>query len=340
MNILFSCAGRRNYLLQYFKNALAGKGEVFATDLSPLAPAMAEADKSFLVPSVDADNYLTSLLQICQDNEVSIVISLNDHELPILAAAKDRFLAIGTTVVISDLSVIELCFDKSLTESFAEKIGIKTPLTFTSLESAIQAIEANILSFPLFVKPRWGSGSAGIERVESLQELNLAWEFNNIKLDRWGLRIGTEKESGLLIQQALPGCEYGVDIINDLNGNYQATFVKQKLGMRAGETDKAKTVNLPIFEDIGKKISIALGHIGNLDCDFFVDGNEIYLLEMNPRFGGGYPFSAEAGVDVPAALIAWVAGVQPHSSWKNIKFNVTTAKCDRLVKVSEIYLNT
>lgn len=336
MNILFSCAGRRNYLLQYFKNALAEKGKVFATDLSPLAPAMAEADQSFLVPQVDANNYLTSLLQICQENEVSIVISLNDHELPILAAAKDQFLAIGTTVIVSDLSVIELCFDKSLTESFAEKIGIKTPLTFTSLESAIQAIEANILHFPLFVKPRWGSGSAGIERVESLHELNIAWELNNIKLDRWGLRIGTEKESGLLIQQALPGCEYGVDIINDLNGNYQATFVKQKLGMRAGETDKAKTVNLPIFEDIGKKISAALGHIGNLDCDFFVDDDEIYLLEMNPRFGGGYPFSAEAGVDVPVALIAWVSGVQPHPSWKDIKFNVTTAKCDRLVKVSEI----
>ena len=336
MNILLSCAGRRNYLVQYFKNALAGKGKIFATDLSPLAPTMAEADKSFLVPCVDADNYLTSLLQICQDNEVSIVISLNDHELPILAAAKNQFSAIGTTVVVSDSSVIELCFDKSLTESFAEKIDLKTPLTFTSLESATQALENNILSFPLFVKPRWGSGSAGIERVESLQELNLAWELNNIKLDRWGLRIGTEKESGLLIQQALPGCEYGVDIINDLNGNYQATFVKQKLGMRAGETDKAKIVNLPVFEDIGKKISAALGHIGNLDCDFFVDGDEIYLLEMNPRFGGGYPFSAEAGVDVPAALIAWVAGKEPSPSWKDVKFNITTAKCDRLVKVSDV----
>lgn len=336
MNILFSCAGRRNYLLQYFKNALAGKGKVFATDLTALAPTMAEADESFLVPSVDDESYLDALLQICKNNNVGILVSLNDHELPVLAAAKDRFSAIGTTVIVSDLSVIELCFDKGLTEQFAKKIGVKTSLTFTSLESATQAIKECRLKFPLFVKPRWGSGSAGIERVESLHELNLAWEFNNIKLDRWGLRTGNQQESGLLIQQALPGQEYGVDIINDLKGNYQATFIKQKLGMRAGETDKAKTVNLPILEEIGKKISKALGHIGNLDCDFFVDGDDVYLLEMNPRFGGGYPFSAEAGVDVPAALIAWTAGEEPDPSWKDIHFNITTAKCDRLVKVSDV----
>ena len=336
MNILFSCAGRRNYLLQYFKNALAGSGKVFATDSSLLAPTMAEADESFLVPPINADHYLEALLGICKNNEVRLVVSLNDHELPVLAAAKKKFAAIGTTVVVSDLPVIELCFNKGLTERFCEKVGIMTSLTFTSLESATQAIEAKTLKFPIFVKPRWGSGSAGIERVESLHELNLAWELNNIKLDRLGLRVGDDQDPGLLIQQALPGMEYGVDIVNDLEGNYQATFVKQKLGMRAGETDKAKTVNMPIFEEIGKKISIALGHIGNLDCDFFVDGDDIYLLEMNPRFGGGYPFSAEAGVDVPAALIAWVLGVQPHSSWKDIKFNVTTAKCDRLVKVCEV----
>lgn len=338
MNILFSCSGRRNYLLQYFRSTLAGKGKVFATDSSLIAPAMAEADQAFLVPSVDASNYLETLLKICKDNKVKMVISLNDHELPILAAAKNRFLEIGTTVIISDLSVIELCFDKAQTTSFAEKLGVKTPLTFTTLDSAIQAIKKGTLKFPLFIKPRWGSGSAGIERVESLEELMLTWKLNTIKLARLGLRMqdSNEDESGLLIQQALPGCEYGVDIVNDLEGNYQATFVKKKLSMRAGETDKAKTVNLPILENIGQKISAALRHIGNLDCDFFVDGDDIYLLEMNPRFGGGYPFSAEANVDLPTALISWVAGEEPDSSWKDIRFNVTTAKCDRLVRISEV----
>ena len=334
MNILFSCAGRRNYLLKYFKNALADKGQVFTTDLSSTAPAMAEADRAFLVPKVDADNYIDSVLTICKDNDVRLIISLNDHELPILAAAKDKFLAIGTTAIISELPIIELCFDKERTADFAINLGIKTPLTFVNLESAIQALETGKLTFPLFIKPRWGSGSAGIERVESVEELTLTWKLSNIKLARLGLRLGNENESGLLIQQALPGNEYGVDIVNDLKGNYRATFIKQKLAMRAGETDKAKTVHLPALEEIGQKISKSLGHIGNLDCDFFVDGDDIYLLEMNPRFGGGYPFTAEAGVDVPAALVAWAAAKEPDPNWLNIKFNITSAKCDRLVIVS------
>ena len=333
MNILFSCAGRRNYLLQYFKTALAGRGKVFATDLSPFAPAMAEADQAFLVPRVDDPNYINAVKSICQQHQVKLLISLNDHELPILAAAKQAFLDIGTTVIVSDLAVIELCFDKDKTENFARKVGLKTPTTFTQLQPALDAITAETLKFPLFVKPRWGSGSAGIERVESIQELKLAWELNNIKLARWGLRTGEGQESGMLIQQALPGVEHGVDIVNDLQGNYQATFVKQKLGMRAGETDKAKSVELPAIVEAAKKISAELKHIGNLDCDFFVDGDDIYLLEMNPRFGGGYPFSAEAGVDTPAALIAWAQGLQPDPSWKDIKFGVVSAKCDRLVKV-------
>ena len=334
MNILLSCAGRRNYLVRYFKNALAGKGKIFATDISPLAPTIAEVDQYFIVPRVDANNYLETLLKICKDNKIDMIVSLNDHELPVLAAAKEQFSAIGTTVIVSDLSVIELCFDKDQTTEFAKKLGIKTSLTFTTLDSAVQAISIGTLKFPLFVKPRWGSGSAGIERVESLKELKLAWELNTIKLARLGLRVGHQDDPSLLIQQALPGYEYGVDIVNDLKGNYQATFIKQKLGMRAGETDKAKTVDLPIFEAIGQKISVALKHMGNLDCDFFVDGDDIYLLEMNPRFGGGYPFSAEANVDVPSALISWVEGKEPDPHWKEIKFNVTTAKCDRLVKLS------
>src|SRR5690606_38983435 len=114
------------------------------------------------------------------------------------------------------------------------------------------------LAFPLFVKPRWGTASSGIERVETIEELELAWKFGIRKLARQGLRTGNGKVSGLLIQQALPGHEYGVDIVNDLEGNYKATFIKRKLGMRAGETDKAVTENNPALKAAAEKIAVAL----------------------------------------------------------------------------------
>lgn len=334
LNILFSCAGRRNYLIGYFRDALEGSdGRILATDLSPLAPAMAEADIALTVPPVTAPDYVEQLLTICEQYAVHVLISLNDHELPILAAAKHRFLDIGTHVIVSDPHVIELCFDKGATATFAESLGIKVPLTYEALDEATAAVKAGKLTFPLFVKPRWGTASTGIEKVESLEELELAWRFGIRKLARQGLRPGNESVSGLLIQQALPGHEYGVDIVNDLQGQYQTTFIKRKLGMRAGETDKAVTEDSPELKAAAQKIATALKHTGNLDCDFFVDGNEFYLLEMNPRFGGGYPFTAEAGGDVPAAIVAWVRGIEPPTGWDDLQIGVITAKCDRLVRV-------
>lgn len=334
MNILFSCAGRRNYLLSYFRETLGGRGKLLATDSSEAAPAMKEADIAIVVPRVHEVGYIDVLMDICSSHNVGILISLNDHELPILAENKDRFSAIGTTVVVSSLEVVELCFDKGETAAFAENIGIKTPKTFDSILSVEKSLSENAVSFPLFVKPRWGTASSGIELVENMEELRLAWDFGQRKISRLGLRSGGEGKSSLLVQQALPGNEYGVDVVNDLQGSYQATFVKRKLGMRSGETDKAITEENPALVAAGERIGKALGHVGNLDCDFFVDKDDIYLLEMNPRFGGGYPFTSEAGADIPAALVAWAEGREPPSSWRNIVVGVMSAKCDRLVRLN------
>ena len=45
INILILSAGTRDKVVQYFKEALAGKGKVIATDCSPYAPAIYEADE-------------------------------------------------------------------------------------------------------------------------------------------------------------------------------------------------------------------------------------------------------------------------------------------------------
>ena len=105
----------------------------------------------------------------------------------------------------------------------------------------------------------------------------------------------------------IDGQEYGLDIINDLEGNYQSTIVKKKIAMRSGETDCAMTVNMKKLTQIGEKLSVVLNHVGNLDCDLFINNKEeIYVLEMNARFGGGYPFSHLAGVNLPKAIIKWL----------------------------------
>lgn len=333
MNILFTCAGRRNYLLHYFRDALSGSGRVLAADSNENAPAMVEADAAFLVPRVESPDYIPTLLTLCEQQKVGMLIALNDNELSILAEAKHRFIRIGTQVVVSSPGVIALAADKLATAEFAKELGVATSTSYLDVDTALKAIERGELCFPLFVKPRWGSASLGVECVYDIDELSWAWQQGLRRLPRNSLQQYADREGGLLIQSALSGQEYGLDVVNDLQGRYQTTFVKRKLGMRAGETDQAVTENRPELVALGRRLGETLKHVGNLDCDVFLDAGKPYLLELNPRFGGGYPFSAAAGANVPSALIAWAGGKAPPLHWDAIRHNVMSSKCERLVSI-------
>ncbi|MGI6783490.1 MAG: ATP-grasp domain-containing protein [Aminivibrio sp.] len=341
MNILFTCAGRRNYLLQYFKEALNSEGKIFAADSSSFAPALFEADRAFVVPNVSDPKYIDTLISICEENRVNLLISLNDLELPILAANFDRFRQIGTFPLVSSERVIDICFDKWKTVEYATKIGISTPKTFLTLDDADKAINDNSLRFPLVVKPRWGSASICVEYAEDPEELNYAYHLAHKRLFRSFLSATSSVATteSLLIQEKLTGTEYGLDILNDLEGNFAAVFIKEKISMRAGETDKAITRKNSALAIAGEKIARSLEHIGNLDCDFFVNEKGIFLLEMNPRFGGGYPFTHAAGANIPEAMVAWLRGEKADEALFDIKNGFFSAKCDRVIYPANGFLN-
>jgi carbamoyl-phosphate synthase large subunit len=336
MNIMLTCAGRRNYLVKFFQAALENRGLVFAGDASLEAPALQEADESFLLPSVNDSDYFDKLLYICQEKKVKLLIPLNDLELPYLAKQRDHFLKIGTIPIVSSPEIINICFDKWATFQFLETIGIPTPKTYLSLEEAQKAIQQGEIIFPLVIKPRWGSASIGIEYPEDHEELELAYRFVKKAIQKSFLATvsSTDFDKCILIQEKLIGQEHGLDIINNLESSYITTFVKRKLTMRAGETDRAVTIANQELKKLGEKIGTSLGHIGNLDCDVIVGQKGNCVLEMNPRFGGGYPFSHLAGANIPAALIAWANGENSHDQWLNVQPNIMSAKYDCLVTVN------
>jgi carbamoyl-phosphate synthase large subunit len=336
-NVLLTCAGRRNYLIRFFQEALRGRGQVFAADASADAPALQEADKAFVVPLVNHADYFDILLAICKQHQVRLLVPLNDLELPLLARQRERFLDIGTISVISSPDVINICFDKWATLGFLKSCGLTAPKTYLSLVEARKALSQGEIAFPLVVKPRWGTASIGIEYPEDDEELELAYKLVRKQLARTFLAeiSTTDPERCILIQERLHGQEYGLDVINDLDGRYVTTFAKLKLAMRAGETDRSVTVKNDQLEKIGEKIGWRLGHVGNLDCDVFVSEEHYYVLEMNPRFGGGYPFSHIAGANLPAALIAWANGEKPDESWSRVEPNIRAAKYDRLAAIGE-----
>lgn len=336
MNILFTCAGRRTYLLKYFKEQLAGQGIIIGADMQLTAPALSVADIKVVVPSVYSEDYVKILLAICCKYSVGLIISLNDLELPILAKNKYLFEEKGIIVLVSSEQVIDICFDKFKTFKYISSIGLKSPDTYVDLEEAITAIKSGQIKFPLIVKPRWGSGSIGIETVYDEEELCTVYALLKKKIRRTILSTVSQTDSNcILIQQEISGTEYGLDIINNLKGEQVTVIVKKKLAMRAGETDKAQIVDNPLVFRIGQTIGSSLRHIGNLDCDVLEEDGKYYILELNPRFGGGFPFSYEAGVNLPKAIIEWSSGQVFAESMLNPKVGKVYAKCDYLVDVTE-----
>lgn len=335
MNILFTCAGRRTYLLKYFKEQLAGDGKIIGADMQMSAPALSAADIKEVVPAVYADNYIDIVLDICKRDYVDLLISLNDLELPILANNKKKFEKIGVIVVVSSPEVIDICFDKYKTARWIESIGLIAPKTYVSLPAAKEALDKGEIAFPLFLKPRWGSGSIGLETVGDMEELEEVYMQLFKKIKKTILATASVGDEYIMIQEKLGGQEYGLDVMNDLNGNHVAVSVKRKLAMRAGETDKAVTCDLPEVRYMGKAIGENLHHIGNLDVDIMQRANGDYcVLELNPRFGGGFPFSYEAGVNLPKAIIEWAKGHQVDNSILLPTYGKAFAKCDYLVSVT------
>ena len=176
MNIMILSCGTRNKIVQYFKRELAGIGQVIASDCSRLAPALYDADKYFIVPSIDKEEYLDEVLSICKNNGVKAILSLIDPELSVLAANKDKFLSIGTIPIISDHETVEICFNKYKMHELLVNNRFKTIKSYLSKETFYKDVEAGTINYPVFVKPVKGSASININKVFSKEEIELLYK--------------------------------------------------------------------------------------------------------------------------------------------------------------------
>ena len=328
MNILLTSVGRRSYLVNYFKEALGETGQVHVSNSSSLTPAFTIADRYVVTPLIYDEEYIPFLISYCKRNQIRMLVSLFDVDLPILSKNIKMFDEIGVKVIVSDESVIDICNDKILTYKFMIENGFNTPKTYSDLEDALNAISDDEMKYPVIVKPRWGMGSIGVYQADNEAELKVFYKKTLTQIKNSYLKYESNKNlnESVIIQERLSGQEYGLDVINDLNRSHQNTIVKMKHAMRSGETDCAEIVNNVALKKLGACLSQKLGHIGNLDVDVFVVDNKPYILEMNARFGGGYPFSHIAGVNLPKALISWVNNKEISESLLKENFGVLAYK--------------
>lgn len=293
MNILVLSAGTRNKVVQYFKKAVGAEGKVVATDCSNLAPAVYDADVFYLVPRITESGYLEKILEICQKEKIDGAFSLIDPELSLLAKEKEKFLAVGTTPVISPYDLVETCFDKYRMFCLLQKMNIPTGKCYMEKEDFYKAERCGEISYPVFVKPVKGSASLNINKATSQSEIEVLFDLYD----------------DLMIQEFMHGQEYGADVYIDmLSGKCTSIFIKKKIKMRAGETDKSVSVKIPALFELIQKFVEKCGFCGMIDIDIFEIDGVFYISEVNPRFGGGYPHAYACGVNMPAQVIGNLEG--------------------------------
>lgn len=335
MNILITSVGRRSYMVDFFKKALNGTGLVHVSNSSNITPAFQVADCAVITPLIYDDSYIPFLLEYCKNNHIDILISLFDIDLYILSLHKEQFLEIGTKVVVSDSSFIKNCNDKWLTYHYLKDNKFFVPITYINLNDAIQDIDSGVINYPVIVKPRWGMGSLSIYVANNKEELKVF--YRKIKKEIKNSYICYESQNDLqhsvIIQEFINGQEYGMDVINDLDGIYQNTVVRKKYAMRAGETDCAEIIENKNLKELGKRLGKITGHIANLDVDVLCIEDKAFILEMNARFGGGYPFSHIAGVDLPLAIVKWCKNEYVDSSILTANANVLAHKDISIVEL-------
>jgi carbamoyl-phosphate synthase large subunit len=291
MNMLILSVGTRNKIVQYFKKAIDGK--VIASDASLLAPALYEADNYYILPLIEARDYIEIVLDICRKENISGVLSLIDPELSLLAAHRSEFANAGVTVIGSDHEICERCVDKWEMYQWLKGHGYNCARSFVDQEEFYKTMKDGELTYPIFMKPIRGSASMSIYKVYDKETVELLINHND----------------GLMMQDLLDGQEIGADCYVDMiSGEVVSIFTKKKILMRAGETDKSVSYKDNKLFKLLEKFIKESGLRGVVDIDLFEIGGEYYISEVNPRFGGGYPHAYGCGVDIPRMIVKNIEG--------------------------------
>ena len=294
MNFLILAVGTRNKIVQYFKKKFNGIGTVVATDASELSPAIYDADRYYIVPTITTPGYIDVILDICKKEQINGVLSLIDPELSLLAQNISRFKEIGTTVIGSSYELCEMALDKMQMYRWLLEHGYRCARSWRDKKEFYKAVEAGEVTYPVFVKPYRGSASISISKAYDNGMVDLL--FNH--------------EDDLMIQEFLNGQEIGADVYIDMiSGEVVSIFTKRKLKMRTGETDKAISFKNPALFELIEKFVLEAGYKGQIDIDIFDINGEYYISEVNPRFGGGYPHAYECGCNHIDLIYANLQGI-------------------------------
>lgn len=285
-NILITSAGKRVILVQIFQKTLKElqlDAKVYTTDMNPqMAPAGIISDGCFDISRCDSDCYIDELLTICNKKNIGVIIPTIDTELLRLSNNKERFKDLGIDIVISDYGFIKVCRDKRLTNSYLSELGISTP----------KPVDKYHPLFPMFAKPYDGSLSTNIHIINNIEELTKE----------------ILEDPKLLFMEYINKKEYKeftVDMYYGKDNHVKGIVPRERIEIRAGEINKGITRKNYIVDFLKNKMDFLTGVQGCICIQLFYrqKDNDIKGIEINPRFGGGFPLSYYAKANFAEYII-------------------------------------
>lgn len=298
MNILITNVGNKNFLVKEFKKSLSKvfskNSKVYASDNNLNASAIKFSDFAIKSPKYDKINFGKWLINIVETKKIKLIIPTNSYEIEYIE--KKRTLLekrYNCKVLGTPIKNIKRIINKLKLYTFLKKNKIKTPYS----QSLSIFLKKKVKKFPFVIKKVYGQASKGVYLIKKNQD------WINFLRHR-------KKNHKYFYQEYLQGSEYGMDIINDYKRNFIGALVRKKIMMKNGETKKAKIIPPKPFLRIAKKISQAVKHVGPIDIDAIKKNNNIFIIDVNCRFGGGYKLSHAAGANIPELFLTLLKNVK------------------------------
>jgi carbamoyl-phosphate synthase large subunit len=288
VNLLFSCIGKRGYIADYFRPHLRPGEKIIGTSHTPWTPGFQACDFGLLLPPIASGEYVPAVIDTCRRHEIRGLLSFFDPDVFVLSPHVDELSAVGVIPLIPAAKAAAIGYDKWLTFQVLRAAQLTVPETVISLGGARAALRAGRLHFPLVVKPRMGYGSADVFVARNENQLAAFFSY----------------APDMIVQQFIDGDMYDVEALAGPDRRVLQSVAWRKYLSRLGETEQAVTVDDPELVQLGVKLAETVGLVGPMDADLIrTQDGTVFVLELNLRFGGGYPVSHLAGAGFPEIIV-------------------------------------
>jgi len=289
LNVLVTAASRRVPLVRAFRHALDSlgvRGAVIAADVNALSPAVHFCDRAYRVPLSNDPDYLAIIADLCDAEQIGLVVPTIDDELPMFGRAAASFARRGVRVAVSSEDTALICNDKFTTCTYLRGRGVPAAASYLPMDLPDHP------PMPAFIKPRRGRGSVGAFPVRNAKELAFFASY----------------VEDAVVQEFLDRPEYTIDVLCDFDGRPLSIVPRERVVIRAGVIDRGRTVANKALMDLALACTDALRFVGPVNIQCRMRNGRPVVFEINPRFSGGIPLTIAAGADFPRMLLTLALG--------------------------------